>query len=268
MNEVFLDLRSAAAPVNVDINILKTSPKIVILLGASIGSVTRGMTRTEVTRLFNHQVLCIRAWERRTGYPRELPKWICPVVPVASTGQEFSEFDFPSPLLHPEKSAAAMASNNKSPKLGRPKKKRPVETAISIAINREPTPPATPFNNDIFRSYLKRKSVEKEQQNNTSVKNKKNNGGSNSEQKRAKKQMNFPQIKSSERCGKCKTCLNPQMRKACLTRRAEMVTIGGVKQAPSPPLPRAVTTPAPATMATVTTLDAFVVRSNDYEVID
>jgi len=114
---------------------------------------------------------------------------------------------------------------------------------------------------------LKRKSVEKEQQNNTSVKNK-NNGGNNSEQKRAKKQMNFPQIKSSERCGKCKTCLNPQMRKACLTRRAEMVTIGGVKQAPSPPLPRAVTTPAPATMATVTTLDAFVVRSNDYEVID
>ena len=268
VNEVFLDLRSAAAPVNVDINILKTSPKIVILLGASIGSVTRGMTRTEVTRLFNHQVLCIRAWERRTGYPRELPKWICPVVPVASTGQEFSEFDFPSPLLHPEKSAAAMASNNKSPKLGRPKKKRPVETAISIAINREPTPPATPFNNDIFRSYLKRKSVEKEQQNNTSVKNKKNNGGNNSEQKRAKKQMNFPQIKSSERCGKCKTCLNPQMRKACLTRRAEMVTIGGVKQAPSPPLPRAVTTSAPATMATVTTLDAFVVRSKDYEVID
>ena len=118
VNEVFLDLRSAAAPVNVDINILKTSPKIVILLGASIGSVTRGMTRTEVTRLFNHQVLCIRAWERRTGYPRELPKWICPVVPVASTGQEFSEFDFPSPLLHPEKSAAAMASNNKTPKLG------------------------------------------------------------------------------------------------------------------------------------------------------
>ena len=90
----------------------------------------------------------------------------------------------------------------------------------------------------------------------------------NSEQKRAKKQMNFPQIKSSERCGKCKTCLNPQMRKACLTRRAEMVTIGGVKQAPSPPLPRAVTTSAPATMTTVTTLDAFVVRSNDYEVID
>ena len=122
---------------------------------------------------------------------RALPKWICPVVPVASTGQEFSEFDFPSPLLHPEKSAAAMANNNKSPKLGRPKKKRPVETAISIAINREPTP-ATPFNNDIFRLYLKRKSVEKEQQNNTSVKNKKNNGGNNSEQKRAKKQMNFP----------------------------------------------------------------------------
>ena len=103
VNEVFLDLRSAAKPVSVDIETLKTSPKIVTLLGASIGSVTRGMTRTEVTRLFNHQVLCVRAWERRTGYPRELPKWICPVVPVASTGQEFTEFDFPSPLLHPEK---------------------------------------------------------------------------------------------------------------------------------------------------------------------
>ena len=275
VNEVFLDLRSAAKPVSVDIETLKTSPKIVTLLGASIGSVTRGMTRTEVTRLFNHQVLCVRAWERRTGYPRELPKWICPVVPVASTGQEFTEFDFPSPLLHPEKSAAAMAS--KAPKLGRPKKKRPAET-ISIAINREPTPPETPFNNGIFRSYLKRKSVEKEQQKNNNrasakktKKSEKDGDGNNNEQKRAKKKFTFPIIRSSQKCGKCKTCLNPQMRKACLTRRAEMTTTGGMKRhESSSPLssPLAAPPSTPVTAMIATTIDAFVIRSKDYEIVD
>ena len=264
VNEVFLDLRSAAQPVNVDVETLRTSPKIVTLLGASIGSVTRGMTRTEVTRLFNHQVLCVRAWERRTGYPRELPRWICPVVPVASTGQEFTEFDFPSPLLHPEK---VMAS--KAPKLGRPKKKRPAET-MSIAINQEPTPPETPFNNDIFRSYLKRKSVEKEQLSAMKMKKRpkstKSNGGNDIEQKKAKKKLNFPLIRASQKCGKCKTCLNPQMRKACLTRRAEMMTMGNANLTPSSASP--VLAPTSTPVAPTATLDAFVIRSKDYEIVD
>jgi hypothetical protein len=267
VNEVFLDLRSAAQPVGVDVETLRTSPKIVTLLGASIGSVTRGMTRTEVTRLFNHQVLCVRAWERRTGYPRELPRWICPVVPVASTGQEFTEFDFPSPLLHPEKSAAVMAS--KAPKLGRPKKKRPAKT-MSIAINREPTPPETPFNNDIFRSYLKRKSVEKEQLSAIKMKKRpkstKSIGGNDIEQKKAKKKLNFPLIRASQKCGKCKTCLNPQMRKACLTRRAEMMIMGNANLTPSSASP--VLAPTSTPVAPTATLDAFIIRSKDYEIVD
>jgi endonuclease III len=32
----------------------------------------------------------------------------------------------------------------------------------------------------------------------------------------------FPKMSRSSRCGECHTCLNPQMKKACLTRRAEM----------------------------------------------
>ena len=62
--------------------------------------------------------------------------------------------------------------------------------------------------------------------------------------------------------------LEPANAQSVLNQASGNGTIGGVKQALSPPLPRAVTTSAPATMTTVTTLDAFVVRSNDYEVID
>jgi endonuclease III len=259
VNEVFLDLRSAAEPVDIDLDVLKNSPKIITLLGASIGSVTRGMTRTEVTRLFNHQVLCVRAWERKTGYPRELPKWICSVIPMASTGQEFKEYMFPSPLLHPEKSTGYINNNNNNKfknaastarKLGRPKKKQEVAAEVSIAINREPAAPETPFNNDIFRSYLQRKLDEKKQKlmMNTSdspmllvgSKRKEDDSmnvddvvvvesGSGDEEKKVQnhpkkrrktKKVVYPLIKSSEKCGKCANCLNPQKRKPCLTARA------------------------------------------------
>jgi hypothetical protein len=158
---------------------------------------------------------------------------------------------------------------SKAPKLGRPKKKRPAET-MSIAINREPTPPETPFNNDIFRSYLKRKSVEKEQLSAMKMKKRpkstKSNGGNDIEQKKAKKKLNFPLIRASQKCGKCKTCLNPQMRKACLTRRAEMMTMGNANLTPSSASP--VLAPRSTPVAPTATLDAFVIRSKDYEIVD
>ncbi|GBF91505.1 hypothetical protein Rsub_04245 [Raphidocelis subcapitata] len=39
---------------------------------------------------------------------------------------------------------------------------------------------------------------------------------------RKRRRTFFPRISSTQRCGQCHTCLNPQMKKACLTRREEM----------------------------------------------
>jgi hypothetical protein len=61
--------------------------------------------------------------------------------------------------------------------------------------------------------------------------------GTSKEERRSnskKRKTYFPVIKASERCGKCHTCLNPQMKKACLTRRAEMAKAGLAKNGKLP----------------------------------
>lgn len=40
---------------------------------------------------------------------------------------------------------------------------------------------------------------------------------------RRKRRNLFPSIRKSQRCGKCHTCLNPQLKKACLTVREQMM---------------------------------------------
>ena len=41
-------------------------------------------------------------------------------------------------------------------------------------------------------------------------------------QKSRKRVQSYENVRASQRCGCCKTCLNPSMKKACITRRAEM----------------------------------------------
>jgi hypothetical protein len=47
--------------------------------------------------------------------------------------------------------------------------------------------------------------------------------GSSSGAHRKKRRNLFPVIRKSQRCGKCHTCVNPQLKKACLTVREQMM---------------------------------------------
>jgi hypothetical protein len=65
--------------------------------------------------------------------------------------------------------------------------------------------------------------------------------GSSSGANRRKRRNLFPVIRKSQRCGKCHTCLNPQLKKACLTVREQMMreaTKGSKKtRSPAPAAP-------------------------------
>lgn len=65
----------------------------------------------------------------------------------------------------------------------------------------------------------------------------------------AKRQNKFKPVKATERCGHCRTCLNPHLKKACETVRSRMGTGVGSTSArsSSPPSPSATTKPLPYT---------------------
>eukprot|EP00878_Enallax_costatus_P012814 GHUV01013381.1.p1 GENE.GHUV01013381.1~~GHUV01013381.1.p1 ORF type:complete len:433 (+),score=127.27 GHUV01013381.1:149-1447(+) len=56
--------------------------------------------------------------------------------------------------------------------------------------------------------------------------------GSKSSANRKRRNL-FPAIRKSQRCGKCHTCLNPQLKKACQTVREQMMREAGSQSTPS-----------------------------------
>ena len=85
-NELFLDARTAAAPAMVPARRLEFAPTVSVLLGSSIASICRGMSRAEVAAAFAHRAVCVRSWDADGGgRPRPLPKWACPFAPKANT---------------------------------------------------------------------------------------------------------------------------------------------------------------------------------------
>ena len=85
-NELFLDARTAAAPAMVPARRLEFAPTVSVLLGSSVASICRGMSRAEVAAAFAHRAVCVRSWDADGGgRPRPLPKWACPFAPKANT---------------------------------------------------------------------------------------------------------------------------------------------------------------------------------------
>ena len=85
-NELFLDARTAAAPVMVPARRLEFAPTVSVFLGSSVASICRGMSRAEVAAAFTHRAVCVRSWDAEAGgRPRPLPRWACPFAPKANT---------------------------------------------------------------------------------------------------------------------------------------------------------------------------------------
>ena len=82
-NELFLDARTAAAPAMVPARRLEFAPTVSVLLGSSVASICRGMSRAEVAAAFAHRAVCVRSWDAdgggararsRSGRARSRPK--------------------------------------------------------------------------------------------------------------------------------------------------------------------------------------------------
>ena len=85
-NELFLDARTAAAPIMVPARRLEFLPTVSVFLGSSVASICRGMSRAEVAAAFTHRAVCVRSWDTEFGgRPRPLPRWACPFAPKANT---------------------------------------------------------------------------------------------------------------------------------------------------------------------------------------
>ena len=86
-NEVFLDAHTAAVPALVPRTALDRRPIVTVFLGASVHSITRGMSRAEVVDAFANRAVCVRAVDADPGAapgggtPRPLPRWACPFLP-------------------------------------------------------------------------------------------------------------------------------------------------------------------------------------------
>ena len=86
-NEVFLDAHTAAVPALVPRTALDRRPIVTVFLGASVHSITRGMSRAEVVDAFANRAVCVRAIDADPGAapgggtPRPLPRWACPFLP-------------------------------------------------------------------------------------------------------------------------------------------------------------------------------------------
>ena len=85
-NELFLDARTAAAPITVPARRLEFLPTVSVFLGSSVASICRGMSRAEVAAAFTHRAVCVRSWDAEAGgRPRPLPRWAFPFAPKANT---------------------------------------------------------------------------------------------------------------------------------------------------------------------------------------
>ena len=201
---------SSIAPIHVHKSQLAKCKRVRILVGMSITSMARGMGRAQVTSAFASQRICVRAWDRKTGNPRPLPRWLCPF--------------YPPPVEKPLEPEPVRLTTNGRPIGGiaplSPTSVLPPSVAQSPAIVNlaEKSAPDSVEGkllaqfNRMFRGKLKTTP--------TGVKRKYSAGPNDRHGKRFNQ---FPIVRRAQKCGFCHNCLRPQLRQACITRRKEML---------------------------------------------
>ena len=207
VNEVFLDEVSSNVPLKVEKTQLSKCKRIRVLVGTSIGSIARGMSRVQVTAAFASQRICVRTWNRTTKRPGPLPRWLCPF--------------FPQPVerpLEPEPSPLT--------KDGRPMNPTPLSPVSVLTLAQSPQiatmAAAAPVDSvehrllEEFQRMFKGKSKPKMPPGLKRAFNESNDGSSR------KRRALFPKVLRHQKCGFCRNCLNPSFKQACLTRRNQM----------------------------------------------
>lgn len=210
-NEMFLDETSSTLPMRVLKSELTACRRMRVLVGTSIGSITRGMGRAQVTTAFASQRICVRAWNRVTKRPGPLPRWLCPFYPQQTTRPLEPE---PAPLskngrplggalpLAPMSQVLSpiIAQSSKLAGLAQAAPKDSVEHKLLEEFQR------------LFKGHAKPK---------MSAALKRAYSGAPYDPDRKRRKL-FPSVGRGQKCGFCNNCLNPRFKQACITRRNEM----------------------------------------------
>ena len=212
-NEVFLDEKSSVVPLKILKDVLVKCRRVRVLVGTSIGSITRGMSRAQVTAAFASQRICVRSWNRVTKQPGPLPRWLCPF--------------FPQPLERPLEPEPAPLSKNGRP-LGSALVLLPQSQVLSPVITQSQqlaklaaTAPEDSVEHKLLKEFQQLFKGQGKPKMSPALK--RVYAGVPNDPNRKRRKL-FPSIRRAEKCGYCKNCLNPSFKQACVTRRNEMRT--------------------------------------------
>ncbi len=189
INEVFLDHSTTSNPLQLPRRDLVTSKRCQIYFGLGIHYLAKAMNQNEVAHMFSNGWVCFRAFDlEKTRAPRPLPQFLMPSIP--SNNKSAWKNKAERLAAQGERSAAAAI---RAPG---------VAHQISAIQESSQTPLAWPSALDPPIPVSTR--------------------DSKSGKGRTRSYI-MPVIPAALRCGSCKACLNPAWKKACETRRAEVL---------------------------------------------
>ena len=247
VNELFVDNSTVARPLQIPRVLLDTCSISQVHFGLSIHFMVKGMSKNDVAKMFSFGFTCFRAYEPSTGSPCPLPSFLLP-TPLKNAksnwknstqraAQKFAKLAKHGVLT--VKEAEAMVAPpppptryirtplgeeviNQIPQLLQASEERPKFHLEETYFSPQPR-----YGNALHPGMASSKFALKRPLGNTisPMTPRKTTKALNTDKPPPSGRTRvdrFPKMKRSQRCGWCHTCLNPQMKKACLTRRAEM----------------------------------------------
>ncbi|GAB4822558.1 hypothetical protein N2152v2_009604 [Parachlorella kessleri] len=261
MNEVFVDQATAEAPVKASLKLgyshTRDMPTFFYYAigdpwNACIHYMAKGMTQQEVANMFGHGHVCFRAYDPLTGAPLPLPAFLAPSVPKTAP----SNWKPKAALRAAERAARAAAAQHAQQQQERypwlpayPPVLDPLRlVAVPSDAEAFAAPPAVvphdawPWHSQQENVGLQLDSLvltpakrpgrlcadgspdvaKRHKAATPRVNGSPGAGAVDGSVAGRKRVQEFPIIRRGDRCGWCHTCLNPRLKKACLTRRKEM----------------------------------------------
>lgn len=199
---------------------LLTSKTCLIYFGLGIHYLAKAMNQAEVAHMFSDGWVCFRAFDlEKTRAPMPLPQFLMPSIPSNNKSAWKTKAER---LAAQRDKAAAMAIRT-------PGEVRFAQQQISAVQESTQNPfvgpsiltqsiPASPYPYSLPSIVSARPDARDDK------------GG-----KARTRSYIMPAIPAAERCGTCRACSNPAWKKACETRRAEILLAGGPYTSPPAP---------------------------------
>ena len=211
-NEYFLDRSSLRAPLRMSVAAVGALPPVPAHFGLSVVAVCRGMRRAQVAALFTRSALCVRSYEPASGAPASLPEWL-----LSSPAPKQKPVPWPPPAPPPPRPAAGFFRPARAawhPPLALPARRAWRRRAGDPPLGWHP-PLAL-----IDARFMKQTPKLKQQQAPHPLPDGKRT-----------RVATFAPIAAALKCGRCKHCLFPDMRQACLVARANAVAAAAEAEA-------------------------------------